>query len=556
MPYRIGIGQINTTVGDFSGNSERILEGTERLLSMGADLAVFPEMALTGYPPMDLLDLRGFQAEIRRSEEALVEKLRALLRGSSAGVVFGSLSETGVDGAKPLRNDAVWVSAQGLERRPKTLLPSYDVFDEGRWFEPARERRPLLHGRRRLGLAVCEDLWNDKQFWKRHLYPIDPVEELVAGGAEVVVGISASPFHAGKPALRRRLAAGLARRHRRPVVYVNLVGGNDSLVFDGGSFAVDAAGGLLGALKAFEEDFAVLDLEGKGGSEAEGGFPSDLETVRDALCLGLRDYLDKNGLRRRVVVGLSGGIDSSVVAALAVRALGREAVLGAALPSRYNSEASLNDARSVATTLGIDWKTLSIEPLFRSLLETVQPGEAPRLDLAEQNAQARLRGLLLMFLSNRGGPLVLSTGNKSELAMGYCTLYGDTNGGLSILGDLYKGEVYALGRLLNRDPALGAPIPEAVFTKPPTAELKPDQRDQDDLPPYPILDRILRFAIEENRTVEEMSAEGLDADLVRSVLRRLHRNEYKRRQAPPVLFVSPRAFGFGRRIPVAQRWDR
>jgi NAD+ synthetase len=464
--------------------------------------------------------------------------------------VVGYVERNEAPEGKSLFNACALLSDGRVEDRAfKSLLPTYDVFDETRHFEPAPAPHVTTFREARLALTICEDAWNDRNFWPHRLYGVDPVEVLVEQGAGIVVNISASPFHMGKRDLRERLFAQSARRIGLPVVHVNQVGANDELIFDGASFAVDAGGDVRVRLKEFEEDLAVFDTEGGPGSLIDT-IGDDAETVRRALVLGIRDYMAKCGFRE-VVVGLSGGIDSAVVAALAVDALTPERVHGVAMPSRYSSPQSLRDAGALAGNLGIDLLTLPIDPIFQAYLDntaSVFRGRAE--DETEENFQARIRGNLLMGLSNKFGWIVLSTGNKSELAVGYCTLYGDMSGGLAVLADVPKTLVYRIASLF------GDAVPHAIVARPPTAELRPDQTDQDSLPPYEVLDVILKGYVEEKREPEDIAKAGdLDLALVRKVVGLVDRNEYKRRQAAPVLKVTAKAFGPGRRFPIARKYD-
>jgi NAD+ synthase (glutamine-hydrolysing) len=542
---RIAIGQINPVIGDFRGNVDKILEYAARARELGAELAVFPEMCICGYPPMDLVEHASFV-------EAGLQELRRLQQACprGLGVVAGYVDRNRAQSGKALVN-AVSLLADGelIATRTKTLLPSYDVFDEARYFQPAASREVIPFRGERLGIAICEDLWWEAEQPAGIRYPVDPVKELLDADASLILAPSASPFYSGKPRVRLELASGIGKSSGVPVVYVNTVGANDSLIFDGQSLVTSGDGRLVFLGEAFREQLAVVDTAYPG---PEVRLPDDRygELAR-ALELGIADYVAKCGFRR-VHLGLSGGIDSSLVAALAARAVGPDRVTAFALPSRYSSPGSLSDAEALAANLGIALERVSIEPAFQASLASLQPvfrGAAP--DSAEENLQARLRGTLLMAYGNKFHSLLLATGNKSELATGYCTLYGDMCGGLAPIGDLLKTEVYALSRRLNRDAGV---IPETVFTKPPSAELKPDQTDQDTLPPYEELDRILGSYLLGNATSAEISAGGENLETVRRVLDMVSRAEFKRRQAAPVLKVTPRAFGTGRRIPIARRF--
>jgi len=540
---KVAIGQINPAIGDFSGNAAKILDYVTKAERGGADVIVFPEMCVCGYPPMDLLDHVSFV-------EANLKTLRLIQQRSpkGIGIVLGYVDKNRTSAGKPLVNAVSLIrNGEVLLTQTKSLLPTYDVFDEARYFEPADRRRVSAFKGEQIGIAICEDIWWEAEQPAALHYPVDPVKELLDQGATVIFSPSASPFYSGKLDVRLRLLSSIGKSSGVPVVYVNMVGGNDSLIFDGRSLVTSAEGDLnfLGA--GFEEQLAFVDtksLKSKIALEV-----NRYEELEQALVLGIRDYLDKCGFKR-VHVGLSGGIDSSVVAVLATKAVGSENVTVFALPSRYSSEGSRDDAQTLAENLGIQLHSLSIEEMFRAGLETLAPvfGDKP-LDVTEENLQARIRGLLLMAFSNKFHSLLLATGNKSELATGYCTLYGDMCGVLAVIGDLFKTEVYALARSLNREKQV---IPESVLTKVPSAELRPDQTDQDSLPPYDLLDQILEQYLLQNKTFEEITALGYKADLVKSVLNMVGKAEFKRRQAPPVLKVSPRAFGTGRRIPIAR----
>ena len=554
---RLALGQMNATIGDFSGNGRRIEALWKEAEAARADLLLVPEMALGGYPPRDLLDRPSFLADAARLLSELTR--RAGRTALLAGTFLPNPSSTG----KPLFNAAVLLrDGRVAAVARKCLLPAYDVFDEVRHFEPARRPTLARFARRRVGLTICEDLWNDKDFFRaRRLYRDDPGETLLARGADLIVNVSASPFSEGKPRLRRRMLARLARDGGIPVAYLNLVGGNDELVFDGGSMVVDGSGRVRARAALFEEDLVVVDLDGPRATPCAGPEPpglSDdvegepLESLRRALVLGIRDYARKCGFST-AVVGLSGGIDSALVGALAVDALGAGNVTGLALPSRYSSEGSIADARALAGALGVRLEVLPIEPLFAAAKATLAPLFAGREeDVTEENLQARIRGMLLMAFSNKLGPLLLTTGNKSELAVGYCTLYGDMCGGLAPISDLPKMRVYALARHLNRRAGREV-IPASTLEKPPSAELRPGQTDQDSLPPYELLDRVLEGLVERNRPAAALAREaGVPEALVAGIARQIDRAEYKRQQAAPGLKVSTKSFGTGRRIPIAQ----
>ncbi|MCP5518498.1 MAG: NAD+ synthase [Verrucomicrobiales bacterium] len=541
---KIALAQLNPTVGDFDGNLDRILQAYRTAVAAGADLMLTPELAIPGYPPRDLLLRAGF---VQRNLECL-ERLAASV--GETGLVVGHVGRHD-EGAGRGATNSVSLLHRGtiVTRRDKTLLPTYDVFDEDRYFEPARTNAPVPFRGTRLGLTVCEDLWNDEAFWKDRRYRRNPAAELVAAGANLILNASASPWHLGKNRVRHAMLQSLAGRCGVPLLYCNSIGGNDELVFDGNSLAFDARGRLIAAGAGFAEDLVVVDTAASVPVE-----PTDLpdeEKLHRALVLGLRDYLHKCGFRQ-AVLGLSGGIDSAVTAALAVAALGAENVHGVALPSQYSSSGSLDDARELAANLGIRFDVIPIQRGFEALKTELAPVFADRAeDLTEENLQARLRGVILMALSNKFGALLLTTGNKSEVAVGYCTLYGDMCGGLAVINDVPKTMVYRLARWINRDRVV---IPESSITKPPSAELRPDQRDQDSLPPYEVLDAILEAYVVEGRPVSAILASGFAEADVRQVVRLIDLSEYKRRQAAPGLKVTSKAFGVGRRIPIAQRY--
>ncbi|MCX7603074.1 MAG: NAD+ synthase [Bryobacteraceae bacterium] len=547
---RIALCQINPTVGDLEGNAGLILEFARRAAAGGADLAVFPELALTGYPPRDLLE----KASFRERSVAALERLAASAGGLSCGLVVGYVGVAPEGSRRPAANSAALIeNGRVVFTQSKMLLPTYDVFDEGRYFQPAASQSVCGFRGLRLGITICEDAWNDKQFWERPLYDRDPVESLVRQGAEVILSINGSPYDMTKRALRRQMFSAMAHRHQRPHVYVNMVGGNDQLIFDGSSFVAAADGRVAAAAPSFREDIIFFDVR-SGQGDLRETHADELEAAYDALVLGTRDYIRKCGFRS-VLVGLSGGIDSSLVAAIATDAIGPDHVTGVSMPGPFSSDHSLTDARALAQNLGIRFEVIPITPAYRTVLETLAPvfrGAPP--DVTEENIQSRLRGLVLMALSNKWGSLVLTTGNKSEIAMGYCTLYGDMAGGLSVISDVPKTMVYRLSRLVNtRRPGT---IPENVFVKPPSAELRPNQKDSDSLPEYEILDPILKAYIEELKSPAEIAAElRQPLELVRSIINTVDRNEYKRQQAAPGLKVTTKAFGMGRRYPIAQRFS-
>ncbi|RME95541.1 MAG: NAD+ synthase [Verrucomicrobia bacterium] len=542
---KAALAQINTTIGDFDGNLRLIREALRRAEATGAELLVTPELAITGYPPRDLLLRESFLNRSRQCLEALAAEI-----GRTAVVVGYVDRNRSGEGREATNSAALLHEGRIVAIRHKTLLPTYDVFDEDRYFEPAAENEPVEWNGHVLGLTICEDVWTDAPVWPRRRYRRNPAAELVAAGARCLLNLSASPWHLGKNRVRHEMLATLARRLHVPLLYCNSVGGNDELIFDGASLALDREGRVLARGALFAEDLVVVDTEGTPLT-APPGEPADEEKLHRALVLGLRDYLYKCGFRS-AVLGLSGGIDSAVTAALAVAALGPENVHGVALPSRYSSEGSLRDAEALARNLGIRFDVIPIEPAFQALKESLAPvfRDLPE-DVTEENIQARLRGVILMALSNKFGSLLLTTGNKSELAVGYCTLYGDMCGGLAVINDLPKTAVYRLARWINREREI---IPTACLTKPPSAELRPGQTDQDSLPPYEMLDAILEAYVVEGRSLEQIVQAGFDREVVRRVVRLIDLSEYKRRQAAPGLKVTSKAFGMGRRLPIAQRY--
>jgi NAD+ synthase/NAD+ synthase (glutamine-hydrolysing) len=543
---KVALAQINTTVGDFPGNSAKIREFTRRAQQGGAELVVFPELCLCGYPPRDLVDKPSFIERNRTELESLARQL------PDVRVICGFVSKAESETGKSACNSAAMLAGGAVQFvQHKMLLPTYDVFDEGRYFHPAQRQDVFELCGHRWALTICEDIWNDKTFWKRRMYVRDPVEEMVQQDATILLTISASPYVVGKRRFRGEMLRTLAQRHGIQVLFCNQVGGNDTLIFDGSSVIYDAEGMVCAQGKSFEEDLIFYDTAARRGDLHEQVQGPD-ECALRAVVLGTRDYVRKCGFRS-VVIGLSGGIDSSLTAALAVEALGKENVLGVAMPGPYSSESSLADAQALADNLGIRMLTLPITEIFETYLETLRPAFAGRAaDVSEENIQARIRGNLLMALSNKFGSLVLSTGNKSELAVGYCTLYGDMAGGLAVLSDIPKTMVYRLSALVNRNRPV---IPQSVFDKPPSAELRPNQKDSDSLPPYDVLDNILKAYIEDNETPRQIAERcRLDLNLVRGVAARVDGNEYKRQQAAPGLKITSKAFGIGRRFPIAQRY--
>ena len=540
---KIGLAQLNPTVGDLRGNQRRILDAYRELTARGAKLVLTPELALTGYPPQDLVFKSRF---VPLNLEVLDELHREV---GDVPLVVGFIDVNTGPGQPFYNAAAVLQRGQPLRKIHKSLLPTYDVFDEDRYFEPAKSVSPIEIAGVKLGVTICEDIWTDK-YLPRHLYGCSPVESLITQGAEIILNLSASPFGLGKAARRAEMLSAVATRHRVPIVYCNAVGGNDQLVFDGNSLVLDATGAPQAKLAAFAEDLAVVETN-QPSEISHRRFQPEPEELFHALVLGTRDYLHKCGFKS-AVLGLSGGIDSAVTAVIAAHALGAENVLGVTMPTQFSSPGSIDDSLAVAQALGIRCLNIPIQKSFETFREQFREIFADLAeDATEENMQPRLRGMTLMALSNKFGHLLLTTGNKSELAVGYCTLYGDMCGGLAVISDVPKTLVYRLAEWINRDREI---IPRATIEKPPSAELKPDQRDQDTLPPYEILDPILQLYVEEQLSGAEIIARGFDEKTVRWVVRRVDLNEYKRAQAVPGLKVTSRAFGLGRKMPVAQRF--
>jgi NAD+ synthase (glutamine-hydrolysing) len=542
---KIGILQLNSTIGDFTANREKLVAGYKKAHRLGAEFILAPELFLCGYPPRDLLLRADF---IEANLVALAETAKSV---GAIPLCIGFVDKNSERPGRALRNSAaVLQNGKIVWRTHKSLLPTYDVFDEDRYFEPAKIVAPFEFNGRKLGITICEDIWNDEDFWPERLYRRDPIKELISQGAEIILNISASPWHDGKEKTRLEMLQRVARDERVPLAQVNLVGANDELIFDGHSVVLNHKGEPLVFGKGFAEEIFVGDL-GINSPPRKIEWPAREDQIFSALSLGIRDYLHKCGFKS-AIVGLSGGIDSALVAVLAADALGADKVLGVAMPARYSSAGSLTDAKLLAKNLGIRYEVLPIESIFQSVekqLEKVFYGTKP--NEAEENVQSRLRGVTLMALSNKFGALVLTTGNKSEMAVGYCTLYGDMDGALAPLADVLKTDIYKIARWVNREKTI---IPEASITKPPSAELRPDQKDQDSLPEYGILDAILNLYVVKNLGKEEIIRGGFDAAVVNDVINKINFSEYKRRQAAPALKISPRAFGMGRRIPIAQRF--
>lgn len=547
---RIGLAQTNPTIGDFAGNAARIRALFDEARADGANLVLFPELALPGYPPKDLVEREGFVA----TNLEVLDRLARELHGAAAIVGFIDRTRDPRSVGRPLANAAAVIEdGRIVSVHHKALLPTYDVFDEGRWFQPASTIHLAEVAGCRLCVTICEDVWNDPEFWPHRLYAEDPVAVAVSQGAELIVNISASPFDLGKRHLRPRMLSAQAHKHARPLLFVNQVGGQDDLLFDGHSLAIDARGEVRASGREFVEDLVLAEVDLPGGNVRGTLSPwrSDAAAALEALVMGTRDYARRTGFHS-AVIGLSGGIDSALTAVIAARALGADQVHGVAMPSRYSSTGSVEDARVLAARLGIHFEIMSIEGPLEALLATLAPLLAGQpAGVTEENIQARIRGVLLMALSNQFGHLVLSTGNKSELGVGYCTLYGDMCGGLAIISDVPKTMVYQLAEEINREREI---IPRSTIEKAPSAELRPNQTDQDTLPPYPLLDRMLEAIIERGLDTPALVAEGFDAALAARVARLIGTSEYKRRQAAPGLKLTSKAFGPGRRIPIAKAW--
>jgi NAD+ synthase (glutamine-hydrolysing) len=544
---KIALGQINPTIGDFSGNAAKIVEFARRARAEGAGLILFPELAVCGYPPRDLVERPSFVAHNRESAEKIARQTDGI--SVVCGLVTPADSETG----KSVMNSAALLQDGKIAfLQSKMLLPTYDVFDEMRNFAPARKQQLFPFCGNRMALTICEDAWNDKQFWIKRLYTVDPVEALIREGGNFVLNISASPFWIGKRELRRDMLASIAQQHEVPVAMVNQVGGNDSLVFDGSSIVLNGEGKIIAQARSFEEDLIYFDSQSLTGDMREQ-IAGDDASVYSALVLGTGDYIRKCGFQK-AIVGLSGGIDSALTAVIAVDAVGAKNVIGVGMPGPYSSPGSIEDARALAENLGIRFELLSINCAYEAYRQTLQGVFAgQKEDATEENIQSRARGTLLMALSNKFGAIVLSTGNKSELGVGYCTLYGDMVGGLAVISDVPKTLVYKLAQYANsRRPV----IPQATIDKAPSAELRPDQKDSDSLPPYEVLDAVLEAYVEDGHSIERIAVDrGIDIETVRRVVRMIDRSEYKRQQAAPGIKISPKAFGYGRRFPIAAKSD-
>ncbi len=542
---KITIAQLNPVVGNIDGNFEKIIQTIKQAQTENSNLVVFSELFLSGYPPQDLLERKWF---IKKIEKAIEEILKLSSFYPDLGIIFGAPMFSHKNTGRGLYNSAIFIHCGLINHiQHKSLLPTYDVFDEARYFDPADEIKPIKFKDEVIGISICEDAWNIPELWYRQIYDIDPIEILVQKGATILINISASPFTMGKEEIRYKIIQSYAKKYHLPFVFVNQVGANDELIFDGRSMMVDKDGNPVDVLLPFGECIKTIEIHSKGASKNYSPL-GHIESVFNALVLGVRDYMKKCGFKK-AILGLSGGIDSAVVACIAAEAIGKDNVLGITMPGPFSSAGSVEDSKKLAENLGIELKVIPITDIYDSYLKTLKDVfEGKASDTTEENIQARIRGNILMALSNKFGYLVLTTGNKSELAVGYCTLYGDMSGGLAVIGDVPKTMVYAIAEFINRKEEI---IPKTIIKKLPSAELKPNQCDQDTLPPYEILDPILQFYVEDGLSKEEIVAKGYKEEVVNWVIKAVNKNEYKRRQAPPVLKVTSKAFGLGRRMPVA-----
>ncbi len=545
---KITLAQLNPVVGNIDGNLKLIFDTVKQASNEKTDLVVFPELFLCGYPPQDLLERKWF---IKRIEQAIEEVVKISSYYPDTGIIFGAPTFSYKNTGRGLYNSAIFVYRGLINHiQHKSLLPTYDVFDEARYFDPGTEIIPVQFKNEMLGISICEDAWNIPELWQRQFYDLDPIKIIAQKGATLLINISASPFTVGKEEIRFRILQAHAKKYKIPVVFVNQIGANDELIFDGRSIFIDRNGLPIDVLPPFVESVRTIEIN-TAGKENNYQAQEHIESVYQALVLGVRDYLKKCGFKK-VIIGLSGGIDSALVACIAVEAIGADNVLGVTMPGPYSSKGSFLDSEKLAENLGIEIKNISINNIYNTYLETLKSEfKNKKTDITEENIQARIRGNILMALSNKFGYLVLTTGNKSELAVGYCTLYGDMSGGLAVISDVPKTMVYKIARYVNRKKEI---IPEAIIKKPPSAELKPNQLDQDTLPPYEILDPILQLYIEEGLSRDEIITQGFKPETVDWVIKTVNRNEYKRRQAPPGLKVTSKAFGLGRRMPIAAKF--
>lgn len=543
---KIAICQANPIIGDIKGNRNKILEGYEKGIKDGADLVVFPELFLCGYPPLDLVEKKEFREEVIKTASEIATKT------NSVGLLFGSITEDYEDNIGTNVYNSALLCYDGKIQfvQSKTLIPNYDVFDEVRYFESAKEINLHLFKGEKLGLSICEDIWNDADYWKHRRYPIDPIKKQISNGATILINISASPYAYGKRKERYHMLSVLTKDEKISLAYVCCVGAQTELIFDGGSMCFNRSGDLCKLGKSFEEDYFIFDSK-EDYNQIQNVEAEFEEEVLNALIMGLRDYGAKTGFKK-ALVGLSGGIDSALVVYIAAKAFGSENVLAVMMPSQYSSEGSVTDSEKLIEKLNIKSHKISIQPVFKSVLNVLEPAFSNKPpDITEENLQSRIRGLYLMALSNKFGYLLCATGNKSELATGYATLYGDMCGALAIIGDVYKTQVYKLANYINRNEEI---IPQEIIDKVPSAELKPNQTDQDSLPPYDLLDKILKMYLEDQKEFNEIAKEINQPEIAKKVLRMVDMNEFKRKQAPPVLRVSTKAFGYGRRYPIVQGW--
>ena len=546
---KITLAQLNPTVGDIRGNLAKVTRTLSQCSKDSPDLVVFPELFLVGYPPRDLLERPSF---IARTEEAIRELSEVSQKYPRTGIIVGAPQPRQQSTGKGLHNSALLIyQGRLIFTQHKSLLPTYDVFDEPRYFDPAPEDPVVKFKDKILGISICEDAWNDPALWHRPTYSYDPIEVLAEKGADLIINIAASPFHRGKEKLRYDIVRSHATKHRIPFLFVNQVGANDELIFDGRSICLDGAGDLMAVLPPFVEQVETISVDGPGIRDLYVP-QEEIASVHQALVLGVRDYMDKCGFSS-AILGLSGGIDSAVTCCIAVEAVGTENVVAVTMPGPYSSTGSIEDSRKLAENLGIRFEVIPISPAYEAYIKSLQDhfkGREP--DITEENFQARIRGNILMALSNKFGHLVLSTGNKSELAVGYCTLYGDMSGGLSVIADVPKTMVYELAQYMNRNSII---IPQEIVNKPPSAELRENQTDQDTLPPYELLDEILHYYVDEHYSMADLLQHNFDPETVKWVIRTVDRNEYKRRQAVPGLKVTSKAFGIGRRMPIAAKFE-
>ena len=544
---KIALCQINPIIGNIDYNKSKILEGYKKGIEEGADLVIFPELALCGYPPQDLIEKDEFRQAVIKATIQIAEQTKDI------GLIFGTITEEFDNVGTGVYNSAVFSFDGKIQFvQHKTLLPNYDVFDEVRYFESAKDVHNFEFRGERLGISICEDIWNDADYWKQRLYERDPVQRLIDKGATVLINISASPYHFGRKDERKEMLSVLTKTNKIPLAYVSCVGAQTDLIFDGASLCLNSKGELVKSGKSFVEDFLIFDTNKK--YEPLTIEPKCFgEVLLNALVLGVKDYAAKTGFKK-ALVGLSGGIDSALVTYIAVQAFGNENVHVVMMPSQYSSEGSITDSEKLIENLNISSETISIESVYNEFMKVLTPSfENTKPDVTEENLQARIRGTLLMALSNKFGYLLLTTGNKSEMAVGYATLYGDMNGAIAVIADVYKTQVYEVANYINKDKEI---IPQSIIDKAPSAELRPDQKDEDSLPPYEILDKILQLYLEEYKEIDEISKIMGDRDLVKKYLNMVDRNEFKRKQAAPVLRVTKKAFGYGRRFPIVQGWRK